>query len=256
MHRTIDVSGKGPTLVFVHGNSMSAKAWQLLLEQPQIRDRAHIALDLPGHGSASPYPTERSYGIDPFATDLTALLSAFPDAVIIGHSLGGHVALRSLETAAGVRGVLVFGSPPLKGVAQMAEAFHPAPAMGNAFKAELTDEEVDALATAYLWPESPFLDLAAADIRRTDPRFRSDLAASVGTGIMPDEQGIIRGSGVPVCMVQAEKDPFVRMDFLEAIASGLFWKDKVHLVPGTGHSPHLQQPEALAHLIDDFLEAI
>ena len=83
-----------PLLVLVHGGRDHARNWDFVAER--LRDRYHvIAPDLRGHGdSAWAYGSQ--YSMPDFLLDLHQLLRHLdaPPAVLVGHSLGGAVALQ------------------------------------------------------------------------------------------------------------------------------------------------------------------
>jgi (E)-2-((N-methylformamido)methylene)succinate hydrolase len=87
----IDV-GEGEALVFIHGVGLSADAWS-----PQITEfaRTHrvIAVDMLGHGESA--LVEEVAGIDSYVDQLSTLLMRLdvPAASVIGHSMGGLVAI-------------------------------------------------------------------------------------------------------------------------------------------------------------------
>ena len=87
------VAGEGDALVLVHGLGGSAANW-LALAPLLLPGRRLIVPELPGHGGSSPLPAAPS--LNPYADLLGLLLeheSAGP-AAIVGHSLGGAIALR------------------------------------------------------------------------------------------------------------------------------------------------------------------
>jgi len=87
------VGGDGPPLVLVHGLGGAASNWVELVPALVRRHRVLVP-DLPGHGGSSPLPAAPT--LSPFA-DVVAELAererVFP-ATVVGHSLGGLVALR------------------------------------------------------------------------------------------------------------------------------------------------------------------
>ena len=86
------VAGEGDPLVLVHGLGGAAANWLALA--PLLPGRRLIVPELPGHGGSSPLPAAPS--LSPYADRLGLLLeyeSAAP-AAVVGHSLGGAVALR------------------------------------------------------------------------------------------------------------------------------------------------------------------
>jgi pimeloyl-ACP methyl ester carboxylesterase len=82
--------GEGPPLVLLHGFGGAATNWTLVA--PRLLPLGRVLVpDLPGHGgsTALPAPAET---LDSFADRVAELLDA--PAVLVGHSLGGVVALR------------------------------------------------------------------------------------------------------------------------------------------------------------------
>ena len=84
------VGGEGPPLLLVHG--YGGAAWNFTELQPHLHGRRLIVPDLPGHGGSSPLPATTLRGI---ADALVPLLDGPVD--VLGHSLGGVVALRLAE---------------------------------------------------------------------------------------------------------------------------------------------------------------
>jgi len=88
------VAGSGPPLVLVHGLGGAAANWRLVA--PALaEERRVIVPELPGHGGSEPLLAAPS--LDPYAEALLSVLEhedALP-APLVGHSLGGFVALRA-----------------------------------------------------------------------------------------------------------------------------------------------------------------
>lgn len=82
--------GEGPPLLLVHG--FGGAAWNFSELAPLLPGRRLIVPDLPGHGASSPLPAPTLAG---FADVLAELLDGPVD--VLGHSLGGVVALRLAE---------------------------------------------------------------------------------------------------------------------------------------------------------------
>jgi pimeloyl-ACP methyl ester carboxylesterase len=85
--------GEGPPLLLVHGLGGAASNWVELV--PAVVHRHGVVVpDLPGHGGSSPLPAAPT--LSPFADVLEALIAheSIAPAVVVGHSLGGLVALR------------------------------------------------------------------------------------------------------------------------------------------------------------------
>lgn len=90
--------GDGPPALMVHGMAGSWETW--LANIPALAERHRvIAVDLPGFGSSD--PLERDDSFDGYVDTLLAVLDelAVPSVAVIGHSLGGLVALSVAERA-------------------------------------------------------------------------------------------------------------------------------------------------------------
>jgi pimeloyl-ACP methyl ester carboxylesterase len=89
-----------PTVVLLHGGGANHHWWDPLA--PALADRFHVvALDFRGHGD-SDYPERRETGA--FHRDLAALVRHLGrrEVALVGHSLGGHVALHHAAAHGGV----------------------------------------------------------------------------------------------------------------------------------------------------------
>ena len=84
--------GRGSPLVLLHGLGASALSWAPIFRGLAL-DRRVIAVDLPGHGESAPLPGGLTLaGAGRFVASLLEALDA-RDAVWVGHSMGGQIAL-------------------------------------------------------------------------------------------------------------------------------------------------------------------
>jgi pimeloyl-ACP methyl ester carboxylesterase len=108
-----DDAGSGhPPLVFVHGAACNRRFWDQQLPRFSSAHRV-IAVDLRGQG-ASDAPSER-YMVRLFADDLASTCTqlGIESPVVIGHSLGGLVALDFASAYSGHIGAAVLIDSPL-----------------------------------------------------------------------------------------------------------------------------------------------
>lgn len=87
-------NGEAPNLLLIHGGRDHARSWDWVAKA--LRNDFHvIALDNRGHGD-SDWQNTGPYGIDEFVFDVAALIECYDLAplTLIGHSLGGIIALR------------------------------------------------------------------------------------------------------------------------------------------------------------------
>ncbi|MFI7573667.1 alpha/beta fold hydrolase [Micromonospora sp. NPDC049497] len=92
---------EGTPVLLVHGNCSSSAFWEPLVRRLPATLRV-VAPDLRGYGDTETAPVDATRGLADFADDVAALLdddSLFPARarpVVVGHSLGGGVAMRLL----------------------------------------------------------------------------------------------------------------------------------------------------------------
>lgn len=107
-------AGQGPTVVLAHGYTVTLAEWNAVWDALQSSGFRVIAFDQRGHGGST-LGTE-GIGSAPMAGDLAAVLEHFDvrDAVLVGHSMGGFVAIRALldhpELQQRLRGLVLFAT--------------------------------------------------------------------------------------------------------------------------------------------------
>lgn len=103
-------SGSGPALILIHGFPMNSQVWDLFT--PSLEDNYTIYTpDLPGFGSSAILPGQ--FSLEDVAVAMNEWIAAeqIRDPVVIGHSLGGYVALEVIRLApATYRGLVLFHS--------------------------------------------------------------------------------------------------------------------------------------------------
>ena len=88
-----DVSGKGPSLVLIHGAWASHEWWRW--QVPELsRDYQVLSIDVRGHGKSS--PLKKAYSVDGFTRDLEILLqkAVIDELVLVGWSMGGIISMQ------------------------------------------------------------------------------------------------------------------------------------------------------------------
>jgi len=105
------------TLIFLHGFMGDHKDWDLIISK--LKEHFHcVTLDLPGHGQ-SPNIEKK----EKFFTFLKYLINSFPNAYLIGYSMGGRILLdflhHSPDAISQIKGIVIESSHP--GISQSAK---------------------------------------------------------------------------------------------------------------------------------------
>ncbi|MFI7413943.1 alpha/beta fold hydrolase [Streptomyces sp. NPDC049627] len=108
------VAGEGPTVVLAHGYGVSLLEWNLVQAALVAGGHRVIVFDQRGHAGST--VGADGIGSGPMAEDCLAVLEHFDirDAVLVGHSMGGFIAIRALLDHPGVarrlRGLVLFAT--------------------------------------------------------------------------------------------------------------------------------------------------
>ena len=238
------------TVIFIHGNSSKANVWQNQLESKLLSPFNLLALDLPGHGKSL---NSGLYSITDLVETLIENIGPYQNVVLVGHSLGGHLAIEIMPRLKNCVGLLIFGAPPVKSPLNLNEAFLPDERMALLFQKRLTTKEAVSFAEIVCndFQKQKFDVLGA--IQNTDSKFREDIGVSVNMGELSDEVEILKNSSVPIAILHGMEDDLINYNYLEELHIPRLWKEKVHKIEGCGHSPHLEKPIEFNQLLFQFL---
>jgi len=240
--------GDRPAVIFVHGNSSSARTWLPVLGGRFAEEFRCLALDLPGHGHSAQATDQASYSLPGYAAVLAGFAKALgaADAVLVGWSLGGHIVLEAAPAMPEAAGLVIFGAPPLGSAAQFAEAFLPNPATNVGFTASVTEAEATAYAAIFTAPGSAVpASTFVPDILATDGAARAGLLASIGEGRFADEVAITARLRQPLAILHGAGEQVVSLDYLRGLTIPALWRGQVQLIPGAGHAANLSHPEVV-----------
>ncbi len=246
----------GEVILFLHGNSSSSLIFQNQFNDESFKKYRLIALDLPGHGASGPAKNPQgTYSIPGFAAAVCEFMDelSLSDVILVGHSLGGHVALEVGERDARVKAIMTIGASPIPhDPSALERIFPPSPLLPIAFKGDLSDEEKEVfVAAAYNGGEMP--PFGINDISRGDGSFRSHFGASIAAGIYADEAKFVANSSIPIAVVYGAEEKLLNVDFLKELTFKNLWRDEALIVAG-GHAPFWSAPEDFNRVLLDFLD--
>ena len=258
----------GPVVILLHGLASSSQTWATVM--PLLGTHAHvIAPDLLGHG-LSAKPRSGDYSLGAYAAGLRDLLIALdvPQATIVGHSLGGGVAMqfayqfpertqRLVLVASGGLGhdvTLALRAATLPGTAlalRMVAAVTPrwlallgmrlARAMPKVSKAE-----IDGLADAV----DSFADQGARKAFTHTVRGALNLSGQRLDGT----ERLYLLADTPLLLVAGNRDSVIPIAHTLA-AHDVLPDSRLEIFDEASHFPHIDQPQRFAHMLQDFLIA-
>jgi len=229
-------------IILIHGAGGSHLDWPRELRQ--LANRQVLAIDLPGHGRAPP-PGRDS--IEAYAESVFAFLEALAiaRAIIIGHSMGGAVALMlALTHAEHVAGLgLISTGAKLRVSTGLLNALKTDP---NAANRQILAQSVKDQTGLHLTSDiSTFTSSAPADITYHD--FRACDQFDIRTRLAEIH--------TPVCVIAGSQDAMTPVSYSTYLAEGINGAT-LSIIPGAGHMVTLEQPLAVANDLTHWLSTI
>jgi 3-oxoadipate enol-lactonase len=240
-----DRRGKGTPLVLLHGYPLDHHLWDEIL--PLLEDTFDVIVpDLRGFGESTTIDTP--YTMDDYASDIVGLLDqlGIPKAAIVGHSMGGYVALAFAKlypdrvSGLGLVSSQVLADPPdrkegrYKSAADVAEN-----GIGSVVATMTpkftTDEKLQAFAHASMERQQPaaYIGALKAMAERTD------------------STPLLSTLKVPVVIIHGDSDALIPIDRAREVKVSLPAAYLMEL-SSTGHMPMMEAKEktaeALKHL--------
>jgi pimeloyl-ACP methyl ester carboxylesterase len=257
----------GPVVVLIHGVTGSSAHWEPVM--PLLAERfTVIAPDLLGHGeSAKP---RGDYSLGAYATGVRDLLIALghPRATVVGHSLGGGIAMQFAYQFPERSDRLVLMSS-----GGLGEEVHLVLRAGTLPGAELV---LPVLASARVRAAVATMGKALGVLRLQPGPDLTEVARGIGSLAESDARAAFlhtlravidhRGQRVsaldrlhltedmPSLLVWGERDPIIPVAHAR-VARGAMPGSRLELLPGAGHFPQLEQPLEVARVLTDFIES-
>lgn len=235
-----DLRAAGPTLVFLHDGLGSVSTWgdlpAAIAESTGLRALAYSRV---GYGGSTPVTAPRTPSfMHEEAVRLGALLAALRvgEAVLVGHSDGGSIALIHAASGAAVRGLVL--EAPHVFVEEVCVASI----------ANLRERYRAGELTAFL--QSAHGANAAGAFERwaevwLSPEFRSWSIADRLPAV-----------ACPVLVVHGDEDPYGTLAQVEAIRRGVSGPVEALVLEGCGHTPHRTRRAETLAAVGRFLHAL
>jgi pimeloyl-ACP methyl ester carboxylesterase len=261
----VDV-GSGAPIVFVHGLMSSSTTWSAQIDR-HATDHRVIAPDLYGHGqSAKP---AGDYSLSAHAASLRDLFDALDiaDATLVGHSLGGGIALQLAYLFPDRVNALVLVSSgglgrelnPLLRAATLPGSELVLPLVASRWLHSVGDTALNIWSKVGLPAISPSSDEAWRTLPTlADAATRRAFLATSRSVIDVHGQTVTaqhRLSGFasrPSMLIWGERDRMIPASHVEAARQEMP-ATRVEIFDRSGHFPHLDEPDRFAMVLADFM---
>ncbi|CAK0739158.1 hypothetical protein WCLP8_1000002 [uncultured Gammaproteobacteria bacterium] len=194
----LDSDGTGHAVLFIHGNSFSKDVFRALFSSDLVMNYRLIAIDLPGHGhSSNAADPDRVYTLPGYAESLRQALEALSvtRVVIVGWSLGGHIAIEALARWLNVAGVMIIGAPPASPTMEaLGAAFHAGEVLNLANCEVWSETGIDTYIKALCGTDQALTKILRTAIQRADGRSRALLLPSYLAGQGADQRLVVSAS--------------------------------------------------------------
>ncbi len=256
----VELAGAGRSLLMLHGFTGSAASWAP--HTPCFaRHVRTIAPDLIGHGQSARPPDPERYRMERCVDDLLALLAALDvdRADVLGYSMGGRVALHLAAAAPGRVRLLVLesSSPGIADPSERQARIAADAALADAIERDGLESFVNR------WERLPLFASQAALPAGTRARLRDQRLGNNPVGLANSLRGMGAGHQEPLWQRLAAlhlpallvvgaldaKYKAIAGSMIEALPNA-----QMQVIPAAGHTVHLEQPEAFARIVLEFLE--
>ena len=237
-------------LLLVHGSRLNAASW-MPLEEVLLGRLVCSHIDLPGHGTSAGEPFTMAGALEVVGEAVEALEPDLHRVVLVGHSLGGYVAMQWAAAHHDVLSGLVLMGATAQPSSRLAGIYR---AFGSALRAGLGDER-----RAGRIEESD-----AASLRRIIGTRAAQAVIERGTGLaaIPDawdavidgvDLSVLGNVDVPILAINGEFDQF-RVG--EGRARRLRRDLEIVHVPGATHFAPVTHPAPVARALVDFVATL
>jgi pimeloyl-ACP methyl ester carboxylesterase len=257
-------AGSGPVLLLIHGMAGTCANWESVIE-PLAINHTVIAPDFPGHGSSAPGGGD--YSVGALASVLRDLLLTLGHerATLVGHSLGGGVAMqftyqfpemveRLVLVSSGGLGPDV--SPILRAAALPgAELFISATAGVGTRIGSIVGR---GLGLVGLRPKADIAEVTRGYATLTDPERRKAFVATLRSVVGMEGQRVAAldklylADALPVLIVWGENDPIIPVDHGREAHAALAGSH-LEIFEDTGHIPQQERPGRFIAVLERFL---
>lgn len=234
--------GQGTPLVLLHGFPLDHHLWDDVA--PLLADRFDVITpDLRGFGEST--TVDSAYDMDDYASDIAGLLDqlGIEQAAIVGHSMGGYIALAFARLYPHrMRGLGLVSSQALADAPERKEGRYKS---ADDVSKNGIGSVVEAMASKFTNDQN-LQAYARSSMERQQPA--AYIGALKAMAERPDSTSFLSSFQFPVVIVHGDADSLIPVDRARDVKAAL---PQAHLVevPGAGHMPMMEAKEQTAEAL-------
>lgn len=236
-----------PPVLLLHTAGRDGRQWHAVMERLGATRRLY-APDLPGHGKSWPQHPEPSLSdIEDIAYWLLEFMTRVGHErfIVAGTSVGGNLALLLPALSERVLGSVAFqGSDHTPTISETALQLMEHPRVSLPFSS--MDQALSLIGERAVPEARAIIEWSILSL--SPPAQRGDLTAYTRT----DTRHLMASIRCPVTLVHGDQDWLATREMVDAAASRIVNAPDVQVVtmPGIGHYPHVEDPDAAAAMIE------
>ncbi len=259
VHLNVEVTGKGPYVLAIHGFTGNTTTWAPLAAAAQ-KEYTIVAVDMLGHGASDAPRDPKRYSMEHCIQDMEALLDRLGAERVhwLGYSMGGRIALSAAIALPQRTSALIAesASPGLATAEEQAARVKDDEKLAERIEQDGIERFVDYWGAIPLFASQSRLSAAVRDRLRAQRLTNTPLGLAnslrgIGTGAQPPVYELLSTLVAPTLWIAGEED---------AKFAGIA-RDMHRLVPGSelriiakaGHAAHLEQPGEFNNAVLSFL---
>ena len=256
------VGGEGPPLLLVHGLGGAASNWSELV--PLLASRRRLLVpDLPGHGGSSPLPSAPT--LSPFADVLATMAEreGMLPAAVVGHSLGGVIALRlALRRPGSVTALVLAAAAGISSATRTRETWVTLLVLARPARLVAPHRRLIARVPWLRYPVFGYWEVAdpealpprAVEGFLIGPALHTDIGDAGRALVQDDPRTDLHRVRCPALVLWGARDRLVPLEDGFEYARRL--RAPLRIVPDCGHLLIGERPDACAHAIESFLATL
>jgi pimeloyl-ACP methyl ester carboxylesterase len=244
--------GAGEVLVLIHGLGGSSFSWRAVLPKLSKKYRV-IAPDLPGHGQSD--KPRGDYAPAAFAAWLRDLLDTLgiPKVTVVGHSLGGGLAMQFAHQHRDYcQRLVLLSSGGLGSEVGLSLRMLSLPGAQFVLPLLASRPRIDArTVAAFSEPSTVRESLSNRHYRQAFLRTLRSVVDRRGQKVCALDR-LHAIADLPAQIIFGESDRVIPVAHAYA-AHNVLPGSRLDVIPGVGHNPQVQCPDAVADLVDNFV---